>query len=772
MNPLFKGKILIALMVGLFVTVATVTVMSQSLLYRHTEKTLGKGQVQAIEFSPDGEWLAIGTSAILELYSTQTYQLVHVIETNVEAIDFSPDSKEITIADQQMLRRLDIVTGGEITTWEGHEYQISDVAYSPDGALMASIDVRGVSRLWRKREEIAAFRQISARKYDFSLLFSPDARQLIIGASDVEIWEIADEQLVNKWRTNSRVASLALHLDGTQLAVGTAGGEIELWSLQTGERTEVIDGKNVAPEFPRMTVKVGWLDTLDVVSLSFNPDGKSLVMGFNDAVLTVWSTSDKTPFRSWLTKTRPVKEFKGWGPLAAFSPNYEWRRWSAMHALSPDGRTIVSLADRSANVGRWDVETGRLIGRFEGYNRYPQLIGFSTDGRRLATLEGVVRVWDTVTSEILAEIQYDNGSYAAALSPDGKYVAINHEDRRITVWEVDRATVKHVLPGQLWNRAVTFSPDSRLVAAATFSFMIRVWEVETGEQITEMGQIGDGLGSHSAIRFSPDGNWLATSAYQKIAIWETQAFTLQHVVEGLTSTVVSLEFSPDSQWIASYADEPEYRIKFWNIETGKIDRELPTGIAFTATFSPDGKWLATGVRGPYPNYYEPSMKFWEVGTGKLVLTLSDPFGLQAIFSPDGNSVALSHNDARIHLLPIETVLPQAVSVDPIGRKLSAWGSVKENALLQNYPNPFNPETWIPYDLAADAFVAITICDTSGVVVDTLSLGHQLAGTYRTKDQAAYWDGHSQTGEPLASGMYFYHLSTGNFYATLKMLILK
>ncbi|MCH8292533.1 WD40 repeat domain-containing protein, partial [Candidatus Poribacteria bacterium] len=702
MNPLFKGKILIGLMMGLSVTVATVTVMSQSRLYRHTEKTLGKGQVQAIQFSPDGEWLAIGTSAILELYSTQTYQLVHVIETNVEAIDFSPDSKEITIADQQMLRRLDIVTGGEIATWEGHEYQISDVAYSSDGALMASIDVRGVSRLWRKGEEIATFRQISSRKSDFSLLFSPDAKQLIIGASDVEIWEVADEQLVSKWRTNSRVTSLALHPDGTQLAVGTAGGEIELWSLQTGERTEVIDGKNVAPEFPRMTVKVGWLDTLDVVSLSFSPDGKSLVMGFDDAVITIWDTINQTLFRSWLTKTRPAQEFKGWGSLTAFSRNYEWRGWSAMHALSPDGRTIVSLADRAANVGRWDVETGRLIGRFEGYNRYPRLIGFSTDSRRLATLEGVVRVWDTVTSEILAEIQYDNGSYAAALSPDGKYVAINHKDRRITVWDVDMAAVKHVLPGQLWNRAVTFSPDSRLVAAVTFSFMIRVWEVETGEQIAEMGQIGDGLGGHSAIRFSPDGNWLATGAYQKTAIWETQAFTLQHVMEGLTSTfaplVTSLEFSPDSRWIASYADEPEYKIKFWNIETGKIEREFPTGIVFMATFSPDGRWLATGVRGPDYDHYEPSMKFWEVGTGKLVLTLSDPFGLQAIFSPDGNSVALSHNDGRIHLIPIETVLPQAVSVDPKGLQLSAWGQVKENALLQNYPNPFNPETWLPYDL--------------------------------------------------------------------------
>ena len=59
----------------------------------------------------------------------------------------------------------------------------------------------------------------------------------------------------------------------------------------------------------------------------------------------------------------------------------------------------------------------------------------------------------------------------------------------------------------------------------------------------------------------------------------------------------------------------------------------------------------------------------------------------------------------------------------------------ETALLPNYPNPFNPETWIPYQLAEPADVALTIYDIQGRVVRDLALGHQRAGVYQNKNRA-------------------------------------
>ena len=97
---------------------------------------------------------------------------------------------------------------------------------------------------------------------------------------------------------------------------------------------------------------------------------------------------------------------------------------------------------------------------------------------------------------------------------------------------------------------------------------------------------------------------------------------------------------------------------------------------------------------------------------------------------------------------------------------------EKTALLSNYPNPFNPETWIPYKLAKPAEVMVTIYAADGKLVRTMQLGHQPAGVYQVKSRAAYWDGKNELGESVASGVYFYTLTVGDFTATRKMLIRK
>ena len=97
---------------------------------------------------------------------------------------------------------------------------------------------------------------------------------------------------------------------------------------------------------------------------------------------------------------------------------------------------------------------------------------------------------------------------------------------------------------------------------------------------------------------------------------------------------------------------------------------------------------------------------------------------------------------------------------------------EKTQLLANYPNPFNPETWIPYELATDTDVRITIYNTQGVVIRSLQFGHQSAGYYTGRDRAAYWDGRNALGEQVASGLYFYQLETDEMSLMRKMVILK
>ena len=105
-------------------------------------------------------------------------------------------------------------------------------------------------------------------------------------------------------------------------------------------------------------------------------------------------------------------------------------------------------------------------------------------------------------------------------------------------------------------------------------------------------------------------------------------------------------------------------------------------------------------------------------------------------------------------------------------RLLALMTPRETQLLANYPNPFNPETWIPYQLSEPAEVTLRIYAMNGALVRMLNLGHQPAGIYQSRSQASYWDGKNQLGEPVASGVYFYTLTAGDFTATRKMLIMK
>ena len=112
------------------------------------------------------------------------------------------------------------------------------------------------------------------------------------------------------------------------------------------------------------------------------------------------------------------------------------------------------------------------------------------------------------------------------------------------------------------------------------------------------------------------------------------------------------------------------------------------------------------------------------------------------------------------------------AVDPTSKNLTTLGRIKQTTIFQNYPNPFNPETWFPYNLAEQAAVAVKIYDVHGRMVRHLDFGTQQPGSYRSQEKAAYWDGRDAVGEIVASGIYFYTFTAGDYQRTRRMVILK
>ncbi len=156
------------------------------------------------------------------------------------------------------------------------------------------------------------------------------------------------------------------------------------------------------------------------------------------------------------------------------------------------------------------------------------------------------------------------------------------------------------------------------------------------------------------------------------------------------------------------------------------------------------------------------------------VTLLDLANARATRVGDVLEISADSPDPRMGVEPVRHI----VTVDDVKRgtiqleALIAYEIPAGTELLRNYPNPFNPETWIPYRLAKDADVSLTIYDANGALVRTIDMGHQSAAVYESRAKAIYWDGRNHFGEQVASGVYFYSLSAGDFSATRKMVILK
>jgi hypothetical protein len=164
----------------------------------------------------------------------------------------------------------------------------------------------------------------------------------------------------------------------------------------------------------------------------------------------------------------------------------------------------------------------------------------------------------------------------------------------------------------------------------------------------------------------------------------------------------------------------------------------------------------------------------QVESGKFATALVDMDRKAVVFADEPLKIYVQDAAGNVVSGPIT----HRISVEEITRGYAKFnmrlGDVipEKSVLLQNYPNPFNPETWIPFQLAKGSDVVISIFNLQGQMIRRLDIGHRQAGLYLSKGRAAYWDGQNETGEQVASGVYFYTIDAGGFRATRRMVIIR
>ena len=489
-----------------------------------------------------------------------------------------------------------------------------------------------------------------------------------------------------------------------------------------------------------------------VLSVAFSPNGQTLASGSWDGKIRLWDVH--TPQH----KTLLIRHLDDVISVA----------------FSPDGQTLAS-GSWDKTVRLWNPSTGRLKRTLTGHAEGIESVAFSPDGQTLASgsADQTIRLWNPSNGQLKGTLRGQGRMRAVVFSPDGKTIASGSSDKTIRLWNSDTEKLIGTLTEHTDRvEGLAFSPDGRTIASGSSDKTIRLWDLHTGRNKLTLT---DYTGWVNPVAFSPDGQTLACGGYNTIRLLNTQTNQYKSTLEGNIGHVMSVTFSPDGTMLASGGEDRT--VQLWELTpddtpSDKIIEDINTDgivnildlVLVSANFGKTGQSPADVNGDGVVNIIDLVKVAGEMGAGAAAPS-AHPQILEILSAADvkhwltqAQNLGLTDATSQPGILMLEQLLAALIP--------------KETSLLSNYPNPFNPETWIPYQLAKPADVTLTIYAADGKVVRTLALGQQSAGRYHSKSRAVYWDGRNTVGESVASGIYFYTFTIGEFTATRKMLIQK
>ena len=786
--------------------------------------------ISNVVFSPDGRMLASGSWAdsMVRLWDVATGELIATLaghRRSVYSVAFSPDGKTLASGGNDLAVRLwDVTTRQLKTTFIGHLGDINSVTFSPDGSILAG----GTDNEKAWLRDVITGQSLAILEHKDGVrqvAFSPDGATLA-GASwgndsTVKLWDTATWQpRINFSGHNSPVGGIAFSPDGRTLATGGSwrDGAVRLWEVDTGQLIVTLgghadyissvafspDGATLASASWDNTV---WLRdtttwqpriilreyTAGVSSIAFSFDGRTLASG-----------------GGWLDGKMRLWDIETGRRKAIFGGHADGIRTIAFH---PDSNTVATVGDDDTDEGRirlWNTDTGQLKTTITGHTSSILSVAFSPDGTTLATAGGwpgnsgssrrqdvAIRLWDPDTGRLKATLMgATHGVRSVAFSPDGAILAAGIRDSNVQLWDVaERKIVVTLRSSTHPVNSIVFSPDGKTLASASghgdwrTEGIVELWDIATRELTATLKGAGSPINS---IAFSPDGKTLAmgrrnSDTEDTVQLWDITTRELIATFKGHTDDVNSVAFSPDGYTLASGSDDGT--VLLWDVapltdtplqlSIYDVNQDSIVNLVDLATvgkmFGREGTGLLGDVNGDgMVNILDlvavsAHLDETTVPAAPVVHGGHQPFFAAPMGVPVSSEtvqkwidIAYTANDGsltfRRGIANLEALL--------------AMFTPSETVLLPNYPNPFNPETWIPYRLAHATDVTFTIYDTAGVLVRRLDLGHQPAGHYTDRAKAAYWDGRNDSGESVASGVYFYQIGAGDYTASRRLVILK
>jgi WD40 repeat protein len=456
-----------------------------------------------------------------------------------------------------------------------HHQAVRAVAFSPDGKVLATVDVGvdsihlgGSLRFWDR----ASGRELhplvpGPSGYVISAVFAADGKVLFVGTREGPLrrWDLTSGKELPPWKGHARgVRRLALSADGRTLAATNQEEpyQFRLWDVRTGQEKHVVSNEGGA------------------YALALSPDGRVAAAGGPG----VTSRNNET-LRLWDTTTgKQLLQLEGHtGDVSAL-------------AFTPDGKTLLSAGAFCPRITLWDVATGKKLRQISGKSEMFLAATFSPDGKVVAGLNAdkTITLWDSTGKELRT----------FGRAPRGLH--------RVRLWDA----AGRMLPG---NPPLAFSPDGKLlVGPSVEGYALRLWDVASGEEVLP----AEGhLGPLRQIGVSRDGKTAVSAAEENEAplqVWDLatgrRLRTLRRnpALQGDAAHVCARAVAADGQTAALFGRDLVGSC--WDVATGKkLSGFKYESACQSPAFSPDGKVLAYG-QGPWGD----QIVLREAATGKLL----------------------------------------------------------------------------------------------------------------------------------------------------------